>query len=31
MTADIHVGQRSLFEYLVRGLVGGVDEAMREP
>ncbi len=31
LTADIHVGTRSLFMYLVRGLVRGVDEAMREP
>jgi HlyD family secretion protein len=31
LTADIHVGQRSVFMYLVRGLVRGVDEAMREP
>jgi len=31
LTADIHVGTRSAFAYLVRGLVGGVGEAMREP
>jgi hemolysin D len=31
LTADIHVGTRSLFWYLARGLVRNVDEAMREP
>jgi HlyD family secretion protein len=31
LAADIHVGTRSLFMYLVRGVVRGVDEAMREP
>lgn len=31
LTADIHVGTRSLFWYLVRGIVRGFDEAMREP
>jgi HlyD family secretion protein len=31
LSADIHVGTRSLFMYLVRGLVRGVDESMREP
>jgi len=31
LTADIQVGARSVFKYLVRGLVRGVGEAMREP
>lgn len=31
LTADIQVGTRSVFIYLIRGLVRGVDEAMREP
>ena len=31
LTADIHVGTRSLFMYMVRGVVRGVGEAMREP
>jgi HlyD family secretion protein len=31
LTADIHVGTRSLFMYMVRGLIRGVDESMREP
>jgi membrane fusion protein, hemolysin D len=31
LTADIKVGTRSVFAYLMRGLVGGVGEAMREP
>lgn len=31
LTADIQVGTRSVFMYLVRGLVRGVGEAMREP
>ena len=31
LTADIHVGTRSLFWYLVRGVVRGFNEAMREP
>ena len=31
LQADIHVGVRSLFMYLVRGLVRGLDESMREP
>lgn len=31
LTADIQVGARSVFMYLVRGLVRGVGEAMREP
>ncbi|MBV8120902.1 MAG: HlyD family type I secretion periplasmic adaptor subunit [Alphaproteobacteria bacterium] len=31
LTGDIQVGTRSLFMYLVRGVVRGVGEAMREP
>jgi HlyD family secretion protein len=31
LAADIHLGKRSLFMYLVRGFVRGFDEAMREP
>jgi hemolysin D len=31
LTGDIQVGTRSLFMYLVRGVVRGVREAMREP
>jgi HlyD family secretion protein len=31
LTADIQVGTRSVFMYLVRGLVRGINEAMREP
>jgi HlyD family secretion protein len=31
LTADIHVGVRSAFLYLVTGLVRGYSEAMREP
>ncbi len=31
LTADIHIGSRSLFMYLMRGVVRGFDEAMREP
>ena len=31
LTADIHVGQRSLFLYLIKGLVRTAVEAMREP
>ena len=31
LTADIHVGERSLFMYLIRGMVRGLDESMREP
>jgi hemolysin D len=31
LSADIHVGTRSLFWYLMRGIVRGFDEAMREP
>jgi HlyD family secretion protein len=31
LTADIQIGTRSVFKYLVRGMVLGVSEAMREP
>ncbi len=31
LTADIHLGTRSLFMYLARGFVSSIDEAMREP
>lgn len=31
LTGDIHVGTRSLFTYLIGGLVRSTDEAMREP
>lgn len=31
LSGDIHVGKRSLFMYLMRGLVRGLDESMREP
>jgi hemolysin D len=31
LTADIRVGTRSVFMYILRGLVRDVDEAMREP
>lgn len=31
LTADIHVGTRSVFWYLAGGFVRGFDEAMREP
>jgi hemolysin D len=31
LTGDIHVGTRSLFAYLVGGLVSGLGESMREP
>ncbi len=31
LTADIHLGTRSLLMYLVRGMMRGVSEAMREP
>ena len=31
LTADIHVGTRSLFWYLARGIVRTYDESMREP
>jgi hemolysin D len=31
LTADVHLGKRSLIMYLSRGLMQGVGEAMREP
>jgi hemolysin D len=31
LTADIQVGTRSVFKYLVKGLMRGVGDAMREP
>jgi hemolysin D len=31
LSADIHVGTRSVFFYLVKGMVQGIGEAMREP
>jgi hypothetical protein len=31
LTADINVGSRSVFMYLLRGVIRGVHEAMREP
>jgi HlyD family secretion protein len=31
LSGDIHVGRRSLFMYMMRGLVRGLDESMREP
>jgi HlyD family secretion protein len=31
LSGDIHVGTRSLFMYLMRGVVRGFDESMREP
>jgi hemolysin D len=31
LTADIHVGTRSVFWYMFSGLTAGVDQAMREP
>jgi hemolysin D len=31
LTADIHLGTRSLMMYLVRGMMRGMSEAMREP
>jgi membrane fusion protein, hemolysin D len=31
LTADINVGSRSVFMYMLRGVIRGVDEAMREP
>jgi hemolysin D len=31
LTADIHLGTRSLIMYLVRGMMRGMSEAMREP
>ena len=31
LTADINVGSRSVFMYMLKGVIRGVDEAMREP
>ncbi|MCJ2133990.1 HlyD family type I secretion periplasmic adaptor subunit [Methylobacterium sp. J-026] len=31
LNADIHIGERSVLGYLVAGVTGGLDEAMREP
>ena len=31
LTADVHLGTRSLLMYLVRGMLKGLNEAMREP
>jgi hemolysin D len=31
LTADIHVGSRSVFMYMLRGVIRGINEAMREP
>jgi HlyD family secretion protein len=31
LSADIHIGTRSLIMYLMRGIVRGLDESMREP
>ncbi len=31
LTGDIHIGSRSLFTYMMHGLVRGLDESMREP
>lgn len=31
LSGDIHVGRRSLFMYMMRGLLRGLDESMREP
>ena len=31
LSADIHIGTRSLIMYLMRGIVRGLDELMREP
>jgi hemolysin D len=31
LTADINVGSRSVFMYMLRGVIRGVNEAMREP
>jgi hemolysin D len=30
-TADVHIGTRSVFMYIVNGAVQGINEAMREP
>jgi hemolysin D len=31
LTADINVGSRSIFMYMMRGVIRGANEAMREP
>jgi hemolysin D len=31
LSGDIHVGKRSLFMYMMRGLIRGLNESMREP
>jgi len=31
LTGDIHIGTRSLFMYMLNGLLRGMDESMREP
>lgn len=31
LSGDIHIGKRSLFMYLMRGVIRGFDESMREP
>lgn len=31
LTADVHIGTRSIFMYIVNGAVQGMNEAMREP
>jgi membrane fusion protein, hemolysin D len=31
LTADVHIGTRSVLMYIVRGALRGMDEAMREP
>ncbi|HKS90071.1 MAG TPA: HlyD family type I secretion periplasmic adaptor subunit [Stellaceae bacterium] len=31
LTADVHIGTRSVLRYIVNGALRGVDEAMREP
>ncbi len=31
LTADVHIGTRSLLMYLISGALRGANEAMREP
>jgi hemolysin D len=31
LSGDIHVGTRSLFTYLIGGVVSGASQSMREP
>jgi hypothetical protein len=31
LTADVHIGTRSVLMYIVNGAVQGMNEAMREP